>query len=158
MFSGWFCPPGELLHPGQEAVGQRGEVVARVEDVGLAALAFLQPHEIRAGREERPGALTVQLQDDAAGAEHHPHRDHDVVDGLEGHVSEHCTEVVVEEAFEDVQRDVGEAGVNVGVDSQNYSVRTDNAARDDVSLSGPTHKEERNDEHDAAEGHPENHI
>ncbi len=79
MFSGRLRPLGELPHSGQEAVGQRGEVVARVQDVGLAALAFLQPHEVRAGREERPGALAVQLQDDAADAEHHPHRDHDVV-------------------------------------------------------------------------------
>lgn len=53
---------------------------------------------------------------------------------MEGHVSEHRTEVVVEEALEDVQRDVGEAGVNVGVDGQNHSVGADHAARDDVSL------------------------
>lgn len=53
--------------------------MARVQDVGLATLAFLQPHDVRAGREERPGALAVQLHDDASGAEHHPHRDHDVV-------------------------------------------------------------------------------
>lgn len=67
----------------------------------------------------------------------------ELTDGLEGHVSEHCTEVVVEEAFEDVQRDVGEAGVNVGVDSQNYSVRTDNAARDDVSLIPKKHTQKK---------------
>lgn len=79
MFSDRLAPPGELPHSGQEAVGQRGEVVARIEDVGLAALAFLQPHEVRARREERPGALAVQLQHDAADAEHHPHCDHDIV-------------------------------------------------------------------------------
>lgn len=163
MFSRRLHPPGELPHSGQEAVGQRGEVVARVEDVGLAALAFLQPHEIRAGREERPLALTEELQDDAGDAEHHPHCDHDVVcvkrtervlislclffsvsaftadsceltDGLERHVGERCTEVVVEEAFEDVQGDVRQTGVDVGVDGQNHSVRSDNAACGDVSL------------------------
>lgn len=69
----------ELPRPGHDAAGQRGEVVARVQDVGLAALALLQPHEVRAGREERPGALAVELQDDAAHAEHHPHGDQDVV-------------------------------------------------------------------------------
>lgn len=57
-----------------------------------------------------------------------------LTDGLEGHVSEHRAEVVVEEAFEDVQRDVRQAGVDVGVHGQDYSVATDNAARDDVSL------------------------
>lgn len=158
MFSSHLCLPGELLCSGQEAAGQRGEMVAWVEDVGLAALAFLQPHEVRARWEERAGALTVQLQDDAADAEHHPHRDHGVVNGLEGHVSEHCTVVVVEEAFEDVQRDEGQAGVNVGIDSQNYSISPNDATRDDVSLSGPTQEDEWNHEHDAAERHPENHI
>lgn len=79
MFPGRLRPPGELPHSGQEAVGQRGEVVPRVQDVGLAALAFLLPHEVRAGREERAGALAVQLQHDPADAEHHPHGDHDVV-------------------------------------------------------------------------------
>lgn len=62
-----------------------------------------------------------------------------LTDDLEGHVSEHCAEVVVEEAFEDVQRDVGEAGVNVGVDGQDYSISTDDAARDDVSLMSQKH-------------------
>lgn len=57
-----------------------------------------------------------------------------LTDGLEGHVGEHRTEVVVEEAFEDVQRNVREAGVDVGVHGQNYSVTADNAACDDVSL------------------------
>lgn len=79
MFSGRLRPLGELPRSGQEAVGQRGEVVARVEDVGLPALAFLQPHEVRAGREERPGTFAEELQDDAADTEHHPHRDHDEV-------------------------------------------------------------------------------
>lgn len=54
--------------------------------------------------------------------------------GLERHVSEHSTEVVVEEAFEDVQGDVRQAGVNVGVDGQNDSVSADNAAGGDVAL------------------------
>lgn len=63
-----------------------------------------------------------------------------LTDDLEGHVSERCTEVVVEEAFEDVQRDVGEAGVNVGVDGQDYSVSADDAAGDDVSLLSKKHK------------------
>lgn len=58
---------------------------------------------------------------------------------LEGHVSEHCAEIVVEEAFEDVQCDVGEAGVNVGVDGQDYSISTDDAACDDVSLLSQKH-------------------
>lgn len=53
---------------------------------------------------------------------------------MEGHISEHCAEVVVEEAFEDVHCDVGEAGVHVGIDGQNDSVSTDYATRDDVSL------------------------
>lgn len=57
-----------------------------------------------------------------------------LTDDLEGHVGERCAVAVVEQAFEDVQRDVGEAGVNVGVDGQNYGVGTDHAARDDVSL------------------------
>lgn len=79
VFSRRLHPLGELPHPGQEAVGQGGAVVARVQDVGLAALAFLQPHEVRAGGEEGAGALSVQLQDHARDAQHHPHRDHDVV-------------------------------------------------------------------------------
>lgn len=57
-----------------------------------------------------------------------------LTDGLEGNIGERCTEVVVEEAFEDVERDVREAGVNVGVDSQDYSVSPDDAAGDNVSL------------------------
>lgn len=57
-----------------------------------------------------------------------------LTDGLKRHVSERCTEVVVEEAFQDVQRDVGEACVNVDVDGQNYSISTDDSARDYVSL------------------------
>lgn len=36
--------------------------------------------------------------------------------------------------FEDVERDVGEAGVNVGVDGQDRSVSTDHATRENVSL------------------------
>lgn len=166
MFSGRLPPRGELPRSGQDAAGQRGEVVAGVQDVGLAALAFLQPHEVRAGREERAGTFPVELQDDAADAEHHPHRDHDVVwwskrqdhcwddqtldlcethrcvkltNGLEGHIGERRTEVVVEEAFEDVERDVREAGVNVGVDGEDYSVSADDAARDNVSLMAKTH-------------------
>lgn len=79
VFSCRLLPLGELPQSGHDAVGQRGEVVARVEDVGLATLPFLQPHEVRAGREERPRALAVQLQDDTADAKHHPHRDHGVV-------------------------------------------------------------------------------
>lgn len=79
MFSCRLGALGELPNSGQQAAGQRRDVVARVQDVRLAALALLLPHEIRAGREERPGALAVQLQDDAAHGEHHPHCDHDVV-------------------------------------------------------------------------------
>lgn len=62
-----------------------------------------------------------------------------LTDGLEGNIGEHCTEVVVEEAFEDVERDVREAGVNVGVDSQDDSVSPDDAARDNVSLMAKKH-------------------
>lgn len=75
---------GQLPHSGQEAAGQRGEVVTWVQHVGLATLALLLPHEVRAGREEGAGALAVQLQDDAADAQHHPHRDHGVVWRSEG--------------------------------------------------------------------------
>lgn len=57
-----------------------------------------------------------------------------LTDDLEGHVGESCAVAAVEQAFEDVQRDVGEAGVNVGVDGQNDGVGTDHAARDDVPL------------------------
>lgn len=76
MFSGWLSPSGQLLHSGQEPVGQRGEVVARVQHVGLAAFPLLLPHEVRAGWEEGAQALAVELQDDAAHAEHHPDGDH----------------------------------------------------------------------------------
>lgn len=165
MLSRRFRALGELPHSGQEAAGQRGEVVARVQDVSFAPLAFLLPHDIRAGREERPGALAVELQDDAAHAEHHPHCDHDVIwskenqrilvegqyldfanfaelltltrvltNGLKRHVSEHCAEGVVEQAFEDIQSDVREACVNVGVDSQNHSVSANDPTCGDVSL------------------------
>lgn len=64
----------------------------------------------------------------------------ELTDGLEGHVSERGVEVVVEEALEDVQRDVGQAGVNVGVDGQNDGVRADDAARHDVALVTKKHK------------------
>lgn len=156
-------PPGQLLHPGQEAAGERGEVVARVQHVGLAALPLLLPHEVRAGREERAQALAVELQHDAADGQHHPDGDQDEVwgretggarrsededggrrrrrvrgweltDGLEGHVSEGGAEVGVQEAFEDVERDVGEAGVDVGVGGQHHRVSADHAARQDVAL------------------------
>ena len=53
---------------------------------------------------------------------------------MEGYVGEDGAEVVVEETFEDVQADVGQAGVDVGVDGQNYSVRPDHATCDDVTL------------------------
>lgn len=53
---------------------------------------------------------------------------------MEGHVSEHGAEVVVEEALEDVQCDEGQASVDVGVDGQNHGVGPDGAACDDVSL------------------------
>lgn len=76
MLADLLVPRGQLPHSGQEAAGQRGEVVTRVQHVGLATLALLLPHEVRAGREEGAGALAVQLQDDAADAQHHPHRDH----------------------------------------------------------------------------------
>lgn len=69
-------PPGHPASPGQEAAGQRGEVVARVQHVGAAPLALLLPHEVGAGREEWPRALAVQLQDDAAHAQRHPHGEH----------------------------------------------------------------------------------
>lgn len=59
---------------------------------------------------------------------------------MEGNVSEHGAEVAVEETFEDVQCDVGETGVDVGVDSQDYSVGTNYTARDDVSLISKKHK------------------
>lgn len=54
-------------------------MVARVQHVGLPAFPLLLPHEVRAGREERPQALAVDLQDDAADAKHHPDGDHDEV-------------------------------------------------------------------------------
>ena len=57
-----------------------------------------------------------------------------LTDGLEGHVGEGCVEVVVEETLEDVERDVGQTGVDVGVDSQDHSVRTNNTTSNDVSL------------------------
>lgn len=79
MFSRWLSPPGQLLHPGQQAVGERGEVVARVQHVGLAAFPLLLPHEVRAGREERAQALAVELQDDAPDGQHHPDGDQDEV-------------------------------------------------------------------------------
>lgn len=44
LFSRRLHPSGELPHSGHEAVGERGEVVARVQDVGLAAFAVLHPH------------------------------------------------------------------------------------------------------------------
>lgn len=72
-------PPDQLPRPLHQAPGQRGDVVARVQHVGLAALALLQPHEVRAGREERPRALAVQLQEHAAHAQRRPHRDQGVV-------------------------------------------------------------------------------
>lgn len=61
VFSSWLTPPGELPGSSQDAVRQRGEVVAWIEDVGFTALAFLQPHDIRAGREEGTRALPVEL-------------------------------------------------------------------------------------------------
>lgn len=57
-----------------------------------------------------------------------------LTDGLEGHVGEGRAEVGVEEALEDVERDVGEAGVNVGVDGQDHGVRPHHATREDVPL------------------------
>lgn len=67
----------------------------------------------------------------------------ELTDGLEGHVCEHCAEVVVEEAFEDVHCDVGQAGVNVGVDGEDDSVSSDDAARGDVSLILKKHKKKK---------------
>lgn len=157
MFSRRLSLSGQLLHLGQDPVGQRGEVVARVQHVGLPAFPLLLPHEVRAGREEGAQALAVQLQDDAAHAEHHPDADHGEVwrdgrsgairgarkgrplrvaltDALEGHVREGAAEVGVQEALEDVERDVGEAGVHVGVDGQDHSVSPHHPAGEDVSL------------------------
>lgn len=76
VLPGQLLPPGHPPRPGQQAAGQRGEVVARVQHVGAAPLALLLPHEVRAGREEGPRALAVQLQDGAAHAQHHPRREH----------------------------------------------------------------------------------
>lgn len=70
---------GELAQACGDACGEGRRVVAGVQHVGLAALALLPPHEVRAGREEGPVALAVQLQHDARHAQHHPHRDHDEV-------------------------------------------------------------------------------
>lgn len=53
---------------------------------------------------------------------------------LKRYVCEHSTEVFVEEAFENVQGDVGQAGVDVGVNGQNDSVSANNAAGGDVTL------------------------
>lgn len=79
VLPGRLHPLCELPRSSQKSIGQRREVVTRVQHVGLTAFALLQPHEVRAGREEGPRALPVQLQDDARDAEHHPHCNHDVV-------------------------------------------------------------------------------
>lgn len=63
----------------------------------------------------------------------------ELTDGLERHVSERLAEVAVEEAFEDVEGDVGQAGVDVGIDGQNQSVGADEATRGDVSLMSNKH-------------------
>lgn len=81
MFSCRLHPLGQLPRSGQQAVVERGKVVAWVQDVRPAALALLLPHDVRAGREERPRALAVELVDNAGNAEHHPHRDHGEVWG-----------------------------------------------------------------------------
>lgn len=57
-----------------------------------------------------------------------------LTDGLEGHVGEGGAVVVVEQPLEHVERDVGEAGVHVGVDGQDDGVGAQDAARHDVSL------------------------
>lgn len=58
----------------------------------------------------------------------------ELTDGLERSVREGGAEVVVEETLQDVERDVGEAGVDVGVDGQDHGIRPDHAAGDDVPL------------------------
>lgn len=63
-----------------------------------------------------------------------------LTNSLEGHVSERWAEVAVEEAFEDVQGDVREACVDVGVDGQNDGVCTDNATCHDVPLKAKQQK------------------
>lgn len=61
-----------------------------------------------------------------------------LTDGLEGHVGEGGAVVVVEQPLQHVERDVGEAGVHVGVDGQDDGVGAQDAARHDVSLSTHT--------------------
>lgn len=58
----------------------------------------------------------------------------DLTDGLEGNVREDGAVVVVEEAFEDVQSDEGQAGVHVGVDGQDHGVTAHHATRANVAL------------------------
>lgn len=78
-------PAGELSESGQEAGGEGGDMVAGVQNVGLAALAFLLPHDIRAGWEERASSLPVELQDNPRNAQHHPHCDHDEIWTMKGY-------------------------------------------------------------------------
>lgn len=66
----------------------------------------------------------------------------ELTNGLERHVGEHGAEVVVEKALEDVHGDVRQAGVDVGVDGQNDSVRSDNSTCDDVTLKQNKHTQE----------------
>lgn len=54
-------PASQLSGTGEETGREWGRVVAWVQNVGLAALPLLQPHEVRAGGEEGPCAFPVEL-------------------------------------------------------------------------------------------------
>lgn len=60
-------------------------------------------------------------------------------DVLEGHRDESSAEVVVEEALEDVQGHVGQAGVNVGVHGQHHRIGPRHTTRHYITL-GVTHQ------------------
>lgn len=53
---------------------------------------------------------------------------------LERHISKGLAEVVVEEAFENVKGDVGEAGIYVSIHSQHHSIGSSYTTRSDVTL------------------------
>lgn len=55
-------------------------------------------------------------------------------DILQRYRDERSAEVVVEEAFEDVQRDVGQTGVGVGVDGQDHCIRANHSTCNYIAL------------------------
>ena len=62
-----------------------------------------------------------------------------LTDVVERDVGEGGVEVGVEEALEDVERDVGQRGGDVDVDRQHHAVPPHHATRDDVTLTTHTH-------------------